>query len=213
MMHPWPVPDSGRLAAIPVAIALAACIAAACSAAPVEPDVSATSIAVPWSADPIVIDEAVAALAERPCREMEIGIPQRPVTEPVAVADARGGSKVFMVFAIDAFEAECFAELGPSGEWMRGVAGSTSVESGGPAPRALTIVGGTKIGEGPGAVSSVVGRVGPGVSSVVIATGRGQRIRASLGPTGWYAAWWPSDDPYVVVTAYDAAGSATGMAQ
>jgi hypothetical protein len=175
--------------------------------------VSATSIAVPWTADPIVIEEGVAALAERPCRELEIGIPPQPVTAPVAVADTRGGSKVFMVFAFGAFEGECFAELGPSGEWTRGVAGGTSVEPVGPAPGAVTIVGGTKIGEGPGAVSSVVGRVGPGVASVMVATGRGQRIRASLGPTGWYAAWWPSDDPYVEITAYDAVGGATGTAQ
>ena len=214
MMHPWPVPDPRRLAVTLIAIALAGVAAVGCAADAVVPEVATESIAVPWRAEPIVIEGGVATRAEHVCRDLQVRVAPQPVVAPLAVVDARGGSKLFFVYADATSEAECMAELAPNGDWTTGTGGSSAGEAFEALPRgALTIVGGMKAGEGVDAVSSVVGRVGPGVASVVIATGSGQRIRASLGPTGWFAAWWPTDDPYGAITAFDAAGNPTGTAR
>jgi hypothetical protein len=214
MMHPWPVPGPRRLAVTTIALVIAGVAAAGCGADAVVPEMVTESIAVPWRAEPIVIAEGVAARAEGVCRDLQVRVGPQPVLAPLAVADVRGGSKVFFVYADATSEAECMAELAPNGDWTTGIGGSGSGDAfEALAPGALSIFGGMKAGEGVDAVSSVTGRVGPGVAGVEIATGSGQRIHPSIGPTGWYAAWWPSDDPYGLVTAYDAAGNPTGTAQ
>jgi hypothetical protein len=211
MMHPWPV--SFRIRVVTLA-AIAAAAALGCAADAVVPDVVRHSIAEPWQAEPMVIEQGVVARAERVCRDLQVRVAPQPVVAPLALVDARGGSRLFFVYADATSEAECTAELAPNGDWTMGSGGSASGEAfQALAPGALTIAGGTTAGVGPGALSSVVGRIGPGVAAVVVSTGSGRSIRASIGPTGWFAAWWPTDDPYGAITAFDAAGNATGTAR
>jgi hypothetical protein len=208
MMHPWPVSGSRQLAATVIGLAFAAVSGAGCGADAVVPG-TPPSLAGPWQPEPFGVDQALLGRAIQECSVLR----DPPAMSLVAV-DARGGSKLLVVHAGRTSESECLVDVGPDKQATMTGGGSTS---GGlnppPPPGSLEIVSGTTAGEGPTATSAVIGRVGPGVVRVVVSTGSGRAIRASLGPSGWFAAWWPSDDPYGLVTAYDAAGNPTGTAQ
>ena len=133
----------------------------------------------------------------------------------LTAVDARGGSKVMLVFAGPTETADCLAivDANGGGSSMGGSSGGEPVVP--PAPGAVVI---ESFGEGgsfgPGQeVTTLMGQAGPGVAVVEITTSTGRSIRASLSSSGWWAAWWPTDDPYKVVTGFDAFGRPTDSTQ
>ena len=213
MMHPWPVRGPTRLAVTTVAGILAAVAAVGCATDAAVSEVVSRSIEEPWQAEPFDIDAAVADRAEVACQRLRIQMRQGPVQAPLAVVDARGGSKILFVYASPTAEGDCIAELGPSGEW---IASGGSAPLGGVfpalAPGAVKIESQTVTGDGPGAGSVVVGRAGAGVATVAVRWVGGKPVRASLGPAGWFAAWYPGSSTDAIVSAYDAAGNVIGTA-
>jgi hypothetical protein len=128
--------------------------------------------------------------------------------------DTRGGSRIFLVYAGVNAEQECLVEVRQNGESIMTSGGSTVGEVFKPmAPGQIESQGGGTAGDGPDGVSSIVGPVGPGVARVDVEVGDGRSVVASVGPTGWFAAWWPGAVGFRSLTAYDGAGGVTGAAQ
>lgn len=190
-----------------VALAFAGCDSAI---EPVEPIVSEPprNLMAAWQPVPFGVAPATITEAERVCSGVDI--PRREL--PLVAVDARGGTLLFLVYAGPAAESDCilqFDEARATGE--AGGSSSSAEAIVPPAPGEVSVF---NSGIGGGfenlAYTSLVGLFGPGVGRVEIVTTSGRRLDASLGPTGWFAAWWPGDDEYAGVAAYDAMGSRTG---
>lgn len=195
-----------RIAAL-VAAAVTAVGCGADAAAPTEE--APHSIAEPWGPEPFAIDASLLAAAERACREI-----QPPQGVSLAAVDARGGSRLLLVYAGPTAEAECSLTVTPDGRPVAS-SGSTTIGSEFRRPPGGSVEPQGQSGEGEGAdtISSLAGQAGPAVVRVEITTSTGRVVRASLGPNGWFAAWWPGNDIVTQVTGYDALGSVTGTSR
>ena len=161
-----------------------------------------------WQPIPFGVAPATLNEAERICSGVDI--PRRDL--PLVAVDARGGTLLFLVYAGPAAESDCIIQF--DGARATGDAGGSSSSGEAiaqPAPGDVSVF---DSGIGGGfeslAYTSLVGLFGPGVDRVAIVTTNGRRLDAALGPTGWFAAWWPGDDEYAGVAAYDAMGTRTG---
>jgi hypothetical protein len=210
MMHPWPVSwwrgNANALLAASIAAHEAGCVTDA-----VEPiETPPHSLAEPWQPEPFAIDAALLAQAEALCRRggMKQGL-------RLAAVDARGSGRIWIVYAGPNDEADCLFDVAADGS-MTSVGGgsiSNSAPFGEPVGGALTVWSFGGNGTAAGETSNVIGQAGPNVASVKIATKGGRTLRASRGPTGWFAAWWPGADEFLRATGYDALGNETGNAQ
>jgi len=162
----------------------------------------------PWQTQPFAISEAALASAELACRDM-----QPPPGVRLAVVDARGDSTVYLVYAAPAAQAECLVSIQPNGR-AESMGGGASI--GGlppaPGPGGVSVVssGNSSGGVGGDVTSTILGRAGAGVARVEVRLGNGRALTASLGPTGWFAAWWPSGEGYLDVAGFDGLGTVTG---
>jgi hypothetical protein len=161
----------------------------------------------PWQAQPFAIDEAVVADAVHACRQLD-----RPPGVSLAVVDARGSSTVLLVYTGAGAEADCLVSIGPNGatQSMGGGSSSGGFEAG-PGPGEVAVLTSGSSGTLPwDTKSTAIGQAGAGVTSVEVRLANDQTIAASLGPTGWFAAWWPSGSGYLSVAGYDELGTLTG---
>jgi len=174
---------------------------------PVEP---AHSISDPWQAEPFPVDSTLVAALDRAC---SASIEQHGL--PLAVVDVRGGSRGMLLYAGPKDQADCLAQIQPDG--TMGVDGGGGSSSSDPVVRPaggnVQLLSYGSSGSGVDQTSNVIGFAGPAVARVVITTKAGRQLRASIGPTGWFAAWWPSGDELLHATGYDATGAQTGTAQ
>jgi hypothetical protein len=195
-----------RIAAL-LAAAVAAVGCGADAAAPT--DEPPHSIAEPWSPVPFAIDASLLADAQRACREI-----QPPQGVSLAAVDARGGSRLLLVYASPTSEAECSLKVTPDGHAVAD-GGSTTIGSEFRRPPGGSVEPQGQSGQDDGVetISSLAGQAGPAVARVEITTSTGRVVRASLGPNGWFAAWWPGSDIVTQVTGYDALGSVTGTSR
>jgi len=209
MMHPWPVRFRTALALV-----VAAWVVTGCGADAPDPVAPPHSIHEPWQAEPFAVDQAILASAQAACRDMESGMLQPPANLSLVAVDARGGSRVFLVNANRDSETECLVEIAASGKATTKNGGASSGDLFKPlAPGAIELMGMSTGTNGADTMSSVVGRVGPGVARVVVTLADNRPIVASLSQSGWYAAWWPDATPSTKATAYDGVGTVTGTAQ
>jgi hypothetical protein len=209
MMHPWPVPDPKRVTIVLAAFLVAAWSVAGCAADAVAPTEEVRHVLEePWQAQPFAIDQTVVANADRACREFD-----RPPGVSLAVVDARGGSTVLLVYARAGAEADCLVSIGPNGatQSMGGGSSSGGFEAG-PGPGEVTVLtsGSNSTDLPSNTKSTVIGRAGAGVARVEVRLANDEAITASLGPTGWFAAWWPSESGYLSIAGYDGVGTVTG---
>src|SRR4051794_40575646 len=100
-------------------MALVAAAPLACSAS--EPDQVAVfaDIADPWQPEPFAVDASVLAAVERACAAAV-----KPRGLPLVAVDVRGASRAMLVYAGPRDEADCLADIGPTG--------AASVSGGGP---------------------------------------------------------------------------------
>jgi len=209
MMHPCAVPQRIRHVVAIVALLAAFGAGAGCTVdaeQPIEPP--RHDLGEPWQAEPFAINETVLANADRACRDLE-----PPPGVRLAVVDARGDSTVYLVYAGPTAQAECLVSIKPTGQ-AETMGGGASI--GGlppvPGPGEVSVVSSGSVGGGVGqdVTSTVLGRAGDGVDRVEVTLGNDRAITASVGPTGWFAAWWPSDEAYLNVAGFDALGNLTG---
>ena len=186
---------------------------AGCGADNPDP-VEVHAISEPWRPEPFAVAPEVLASARGPCLDMQQRAPNMPQGVSLAVADARGGSKILLVYAGPNAEADCLVEILPSGDAGPTSGGSSVGDAFQPmAAGAVKSEGGSSIEDGPNPVSSIVGRAGPGVARVVVSLAGGRQVAATLGPSGWFAAWWPDATAVSGLTAYDGAGAVIGVGQ
>lgn len=211
MMHPLAVLH-GRaivrplLTTVLAAAALAACGDDMAEAIAIEPP---RSLMDAWQPVPFGVAPATIGEAERVCSG-NLDVPGRDL--PLVAVDARGGTLLFLVYAGPAAESDCILQF--DGARATGDAGGSASDGEAIVPPAAGDVSVFNSGIGGGfenlAYTTLIGLVGPGVGRVEIVTTNGRRLDAALGPTGWFAAWWPGDDEYAGVAAYDPMGGRTG---
>ena len=176
---------------------------------PVEP---AHSINEPWQPEPFAVGSEVLAGARGPCLDMQQRAPNPPPGLSLAVADARGGSKILLVYAGPNAETDCLVDILPNGDAGSTSGGSSAGDAFRPmAPGSVQSEGGSSSDDGANQVSSIVGRAGPGVARVVVSLAGGRAVVASLSASGWFAAWWPDATATSGLTAYDGTGTVTGV--
>lgn len=192
-----------RLVATVVAAGL---VAAGCSTLAVDRVARDEDIRGPWRAEPMALDAATAAAAEKECEgaRVRIGADQRPGDKLVAI-DARGGGRLTLLFAGPGTQSmEC--QLLMDGKGVLSIAGGVVQDA--PAllvaPDELVVV---SAGGMTGHVdsSSALGQIGDAISGVHVAFASGATVRASVGG-GWFTAWWPAHDMAFVVQGFDASG-------
>jgi hypothetical protein len=209
MMHPLAVLFvECRPKSVAVGAAFAVIVAGCASeAAPFEPS---RSLMDPWQPTPFGVAQATIIEAERVCSGLDI--PREDL--PLVAVDARGGTLLYLVYAGPAAETDCILQF--DGSRATGDAGGSSSSGDAivsPGPGEVTVFD-SGIGGGFDnlAYTTLIGLVGPGVNRVEIVTTTGRRLDAALGPTGWFAAWWPGNDEYASTAAYDPMGARTGTA-
>jgi hypothetical protein len=188
-----------------LAVALIVLAVAACGAE--EPEVvdMPHNIREAWQPEPFAIEAPVLAAIDRACSATIT-----PRGLPLAVVDVRGGSRAILLYAGLKDTADCTAEIQLDGTIQLLGGGS----SGSSEPWVRPVGGAVSLGSyGSGDSSSAMGQVGPAVSRVVIRTKAGRQVIASIGPTGWFVAWWPGSDELLNVTGFDATGAQTGTAE
>jgi hypothetical protein len=191
----------------PLLIALAAgslvvaCATAAPSMTPVAHHIDEPYQALPFVPSQSDVDRAAAACA--------------PTHGDVPVAEARGGSMLHLVFdgpggaeyCLVAFDAAGDSQVLTGGgplfpDRPRPAGGGVTMESSG---------NGYPTSDG-GAVFSAIGRAGPDVARVEVVTASGKPVQAAVGSTGWWAAWWPGNDPPLCAASYGASGNPLAVA-
>jgi hypothetical protein len=186
---------SRRGAPIRGALAIvAALVLAACSgnAAP------STDPLLGWSAQPIAVDDALAAkaIAMPACRG---SLGDGPVLD-VVLQDQRTPSTAAFLLTSGAFEGNCLVEAGGNaiGEGHTAAvpprAGALAVDE-----RTTTALAGKT-------VTLLGGRLSPDVVGVRIRLSDGRTLQASTGASHWLA-WWPSDASVIGVDALNKAGN------
>jgi hypothetical protein len=167
-----------------------------------------------WQAEPMAVDGATVAAAERACRGRDVDGDDMAMAEQLVVVDARGGRRLTLVFkGPGASMSECQLELQPGGQMAVGTI-SASLGFGPVAPLAPNEVSVNGTGGWRGdreALTSVTGRLGSAVTGIRVRLSRGLSVRASVGG-GWFTAWWPTDETPLGVEAFDATGQKIGEA-
>ena len=59
----------------------------------------------------------------------------------------------------------------------------------------------------------VVGQAGGAIVAIEVEVSTGERLRASLGDSGWFAAWWPGVAEFRRASGFDATGALLGTTQ
>ena len=191
---------------IVLAVLLAVVAAAGCGDPQPADSPLVNSIHQPWQPEPFAIEAPIVAALDRAC--------SRTVTPkglPLAVVDVRGGSRAMLLYAGLRDTNDCTAEIRADGSIdliSQGASGSSD-PLGRPVGGAISM---SSFG-GSGEFTNVIGQAGPAVARVVVRTRTGKLIRASVGPSGWFVAWWPGDDEFLMATGFDAAGAQTGTAE
>jgi len=213
------------MARVPLAIlAIGVLLAAACGgeASPADgvPPQAPASIAQligPWQPRPFGLEPAMRSRVEQACRrDMWLG----PATV-AALVDVRGGG-VTVVRMVGQGAGKCDALEIEAGGGITGAGGGWSSNGEQLAPIEATKLAEAEFGSvGGGNLRvrgwSVIGRAGPGITSVEIEPVDGPAVLATL-ENGWFAGWWPSNlppdglggpapQPDVVVRGFDAAGT------
>lgn len=160
----------------------------------------------PWAAQPFGIDPAIAAAADRRCRTAPDS-PVRPNLQLVLV-DARGDSRIDLLYRSADGTAECVVEVAPDGEVVTRGLGSGNSGLGGLGPTELQMMNTTWSGSGPNdpGDTSVIGSAGLGIVVVRIVRPNGETMLASVGG-GRFAAWWPVFEERFRIEGYDANGT------
>lgn len=205
MMHPWPVTRS-----LLSSLALAG-TAVACGGS-LLPGGGATDLSRPWQAEPFAVAQELVTEAVTACRSSGLGLGRG---EELVVVDARGDGTLTLVFAGPNSISSCDLEARTVGAPLVANGGSTMEGGLAPAPEPDELVSfGTSGFGGPnGPHSSVMGRAGVAIVSVRVATPRGLDLAASIGPGGWYSAWWPTDEMTVEIRGIDANGNVVATTQ
>jgi hypothetical protein len=205
MMHPCAVSITR-----PVALLMLAAMLAGCGADAVASEDVPHSLAEPWQPIPFAVDQRLVTAADKACDGMG-----KPPGTTLRIIDARGANRLLLVYAGPKDELDCHVKVNAAGEATSDI-GSGSGSSDPfpvPGPGQVENLSASSGGEGPDAVSSVVGQAGPGTGAVEVTLVDGRRVRASLGPSGWFAAWWPGGQSHTKVTAFDGAGTPTWSGQ
>lgn len=208
MMHAGGVKHRGiggvRLALVALAATL---LVTACGEGEIQPPVI-HDLSEPWQAAPILLDGAVYTAIEAACRQS--GAAQGAA---LAVIDARGADTAIVVLVGPNSRGECFVdrEAGTFGVTSAGAAeGDGVIVPVGPREIANVNIstGERMVGPvGMGATTYLIGQAGADIGSIdLVLAGSGQRIRASLWDSGWFAAWWPGDEETVRFEAVDRNG-------
>jgi hypothetical protein len=186
-----------------VAAVLVAVSIAACGADAVEPAPATHDLMEPWQPVPFAVDRSIITTAESACRSLA-----PPPNVRLAAVDARGGGRLLLIFAGPRNEFECQVLVDSYGHATTDLGGTMESDDPirPPEPGTLGNVIVTSGGAATEAVSWVVGQAGAGVAAVDIALSAHPSVRASLGPTGWFAAWWPGQEGYTSLTGLDATG-------
>jgi hypothetical protein len=212
------------MARVPLAILIVGLLlAAACGGedtpfAPGQAPASLQQLMGSWQPQPFVLEPALRSRVEQTCRsDMERG-----PGSVAALVDVRGGAVAVVRMVgqgagmCDALEITAAGQItGAGGGWMQdGVEQLAPIEATELAEAQVGSVGGGNLKvQG----WSVIGRAGPGITSVEIEPVGVPPILATL-ENGWFAGWWPSNVPpgvdgnpdlgvAVVVRGYDAAGT------
>lgn len=164
-----------------------------------------------WQAEPFAPAPAIVSQAELACKNLDV----IPSTTPMVAMDARGANIVLIVLAGVGKEADCLEVRGLNGRFDAASTSSLSeFDAETVASTEVTVFSDAIATVGPNAdsVAYAFGQAGTGIRVVELVTGAGVRVRASLSEHGWYAAWWPADEPDAQVSGYDAGGALVGSA-
>lgn len=190
-----------------IAVLLAVCwIAAGCSTFAVEPYARSEEIRGPWRADPLSVDPATVAAAEKACLDVRVQMgPDLTPADHLATIDARGGSRLTLTFLGPGSAAmECHLVMDAKANLA--VAGGFVQDTSGPVvgPGEIVVIGAGGMTSSPES-SSVSGHVGAAIAEVRVVFASGSVVRASIGG-GWFNAWWPTHDMGFTVQGFDVTG-------
>lgn len=177
------------------------------------PGGGATDLSRPWQPEPYAVAQNLIAEAETACRGSGLGVID--AVNELVVVDARGGGRLTLVFASANTTAACDVQRQNVGGRIVAIGGSMMEGGVAPTPEPDELVSfGTGGTSGPdGSSSSVTGRAGASIASVRIATPSGLDLAASIGPGGWYSAWWPTEEMSVEIRGLDANGNVVATTQ
>ncbi len=164
-----------------------------------------------WQAEPFAPGPAIVSQAELACKNLDL----IPSTTPMVAADARGANVVLVVLAGVGQEADCLEVRGLNGRFdAASTSSSSEFDAATVGSTEVTVFSEAMTTVGPNAdsVAYAFGQAGTDIRSVELVTGAGVHVRASLSEHGWYAAWWPADEPDAQVRGYDARGTLVGSA-
>jgi hypothetical protein len=203
-----------RIPGANVALSLAIVVVALAGCASEEPKFTPShDLAEPWQAEPFAIDQATLAAASEACRHGQAAQMGGPALPPLVAVDARGADTVIVAFAGAGRSADCTMVRSPDGQFqMVGGGSGTGMDQHQPSGSrdvASSGWGSTSFGLGGKPATYMIGRAGAEIAKVEIVVPPGQRIRASLSSTGWFAAWWPGDstNARLSINGYDAFGT------
>jgi hypothetical protein len=148
----------------------------------------------PWSATPIVVDDAHVAIASDACAaKARVDLGDTDANLPTAVVDARGEGLITVIMADDLNAIECLARFDAAGatatvDSVAGLSATTLVPVDG---SALTVSSVVRESDRSGGRTVAFGRIGPDLAAARIGLPDGSAVAASSAE-GWWAAWWPS---------------------
>ena len=194
-----------RVAAL-IAVALAGCDSTGTPGPHVLP---IRDPSIPWQAEPFAVAAPLLAAAIASCQQGGIPAEARPV-----LADARGEDRIVVVFesADRKTNGSCLTLHSSAGTWQSTSSGVMRGSEAPPLPAAGRIEMpsiGTEGGETINGLTGLtrttaIGRAGTGVAGVQLIVA-GRPVAASIG-NGWFAAWWPTGDRVLQLTALGADG-------
>jgi hypothetical protein len=171
---------------------------------------------LPWQAQPFPVPEDTLQAAVRGCRAPNGGL--IPLASTLILADIRGGDRIVLLYVGPRVESyTCVAVQSVNGRFEMGsTAGGDRRSPDGPLvpgevrPEPIQAVG-TDPANGRQAttISIATGRIGKAIAGLDLLLGSGTTIRTTSG-NGWYAAWWPTDDPVAGYQARSLDGSPYG---
>lgn len=188
------------------ALLAAGFVALGCSTLAVDPYARTEDFAGPWRAEPMSIDPATVAAAEKACQDARIIVREEVgAVDRLVAIDARGSSRLTLVFAGPGKASmECQLVMDAKGNMSMTGGVVQDVPSLLIGPGELVIVGSGGM-TGHADDSSVLGQVGAAISGVHLVFDSGAVVRASVG-NGWFTAWWPAHDMSFVIQGFDASG-------
>ena len=149
-----------------------------------------------WQPMPTTADQALAVAAKSACAAAS--------TMSLVAQDQRGNAAT-LLYAGSGQLSICLVLRDNTGAVVAAASGATILEGGGGALVVDTGLSAPRTADSAG-LQIVAGRVGPSVKAVEVARADGVTVDATVS-SGYFVAWWPTDDRAERVTAIDAVGA------